>query len=359
MKAVPVIFFAILVFGILAFLGWIGFSFYQQGQGPALEATTKPVFSTRTPKAFANSSTLVPSTVVRSLTPTVLVESKSNPVPDKKSTPVSAEVGCGESGAWNILILGSDYSEMLGKKGSDLTRMLRADFDNKRVIIFAFPRDLWVDTDGIGFENPQIYAARLGTVYYEGRLRSLQFAELDTMVDGTRMTSRVLSKDFSLNTDHYITLDLSDLGSMIDAIGGLPIFIPKKISYPGNEIVINEGQQILDGLHVMTYARALPDSDFDRISRNDLILEALRKKILDPTVYIKIPELYKKYKKNVATDLSLEQITHLACLIKNIPTASIIMEGVKPEWTTRGPQNSLLWSKPDVVNRLRELGLIQ
>ncbi|MCX6082480.1 MAG: LCP family protein, partial [Chloroflexi bacterium] len=123
-------------------------------------------------------------------------------------------------------------------------------------------------------------------------------------------------------------------------------------------MVIQAGQQTLSGIQVVAYARAIPDSDFGRIQRNNLLLEALRQKMSDPGMMTKIPDLYARFKSVVATDLSLEQINHLACLFKEAPAGSVIQDSVKQEWTSPGPQGSLLWNKSNVLARLKDLGMV-
>ena len=337
----------ILGLGMVVFFGWVGVYAYQQRQGPALDSTPVDVFYTAAPQAFPTAipetQTPLPTAIPATLTP----------------IPATVQAGvCGETAAWNVLILGTNEGGVGGIKGSDLTRILRADFPNRRVTVYAFSRDLWVDTNGLGLTNPVINATRLGLVFHEGHIRSLQFAELDTMVDGTRATATMLSKNFSLSTDHYLTVDLNQLPSIVDAIGGIPINIPERTTDPYIGMVIQAGQQTLNGAQVAAYARAIPDSDFGRIRRNQLLLEALRQRLLDPAVWTKIPQLYTQYKQVVATDLSLEQINHLACLLNEVPTTAFIQEGVRQEWTSPGPQGSLLWNQTNVLNQLRQLGLI-
>ena len=363
MKVISIVVLAILALGLLGFFGWLGISAYQQRQGAALESTPEALFVTRTPQAAARSSTQTAPTALKPVTATVAVTLVAKLTPQMtqvvptKTVPAQT-AGCGETGAWNVLILGSDYSEMRGPKGSDLTRMLHADFTNKRVVVYAFSRDLWVDTTGLGLTSPNIDATRLGMVFYEGRIRSLQFPELDTIVDGTRVTAGMLLKNFSLGTDHYLALDLVHLADMINSVGGLPINVPSRVTDPWIGMVIQAGQQTLNGAQVVAYARAIPDSDFGRIQRNDLILEALHQKFLDPAMVAKIPDLYTQFKNVIATDLSAEQINHLSCLLKEVPASSVIQDSVKPEWTSAGPQGSLLWNKNNILARLKELGLI-
>lgn len=272
---------------------------------------------------------------------------------------VAQDKVCDETAAWNVLVLGSDAADLRGEKGSDFTRMIRVDFPNKKVTIFAFSRDLWVDTTGLGLMNPTINATQLGEVFYQARSRSTKTNVKDALIDGTDVSARMLSKNFSISTDHYVSIELSQLPIMVDVIGGVPINIPTAITDPWIGMVIPAGQQTLNGAQFVAYARAIPDSDFARIERNNLLLSALQKKLLDPAVWASIPELYTQFKDVIATDLSPEQINHLACLLKEIPTDAINQDQVKPEWTSPGPRSgSLLWDKTKVFNRLKELGLI-
>jgi anionic cell wall polymer biosynthesis LytR-Cps2A-Psr (LCP) family protein len=124
-------------------------------------------------------------------------------------------------------------------------------------------------------------------------------------------------------------------------------------------MVISAGQQTLNGAQFVAYARAIPDSDFGRIQRNNLLVSALQQRLLDPAVWGRIPQLYSQFNEVIATDLSPEQVNHLACLLKEVPKESVIQDWVKKEWTSPGPQpGSLFWNKTNVLNRLKELDMI-
>ena len=267
---------------------------------------------------------------------------------------------CDETATWNILVLGSDADERRFEAGADLTRVLRVDFPNKKVTIYTFTRDLWVDSTGLGLTNPSIDATQLGMVFYEARSRSAQTGQRASMIDGASAMGKMLFKNFTLSNDHYVAMDLSQLPAVVDAIGGVSINVPARITDPIKGITIEPGQQVLNGNQVVAYARADPDSDFARISRNNLLVDALRQKLIDPTVWAKIPELFTKFSAVIATDISPEQVNHLACLMKEVPSTSIVQTQIKPEWTTPGPvADSLLWDKTQVLKQLKELGLIQ
>lgn len=354
MKVISIVILAILTLGLLGFFGWLGFSAYQQSKEITMESTPETLFVTKNPEETTHPTTHISPTTIRPVTATSAVTPSiqvTETIPDQPD-------GCGETDSWNVLILGSDFEDKQGLKGAELTRMLRADFANQNVIVYTFSRDLWVDTSGLDLANPNIYATRLSLVFDEGRLRSQQLAELDTIMDGTRATAKMLSMNFSLKTDHFLVFDLAHLADMIDAIGGLPINIPTSITDPWIGMAIQAGQQTLNGPQVVAYARAIPDSEFDRIQRNNLILEAIHQKLLIPAAVASIPELYIKFQKEIATDLSLDQVNNLVCLLNDIPASSLLQESIKPEWTSPGPQGSMVWSKNNVLARLKQLGLI-
>ena len=332
---------------LLLLVGLPILAFYRHPLGPALSSVV-PTASLVT-KPTEGLTTTVPTA---NPTATVVVNNTAN-------FQVNSSAVCGETGVWNVLILGSDAADLRGEKGSDLTRAALVDFPDKKVNIYAFTRDLWVTTTTAGFSNPAIDADRLGVVFYEARRRSTQPEDRDKMVDGTNATAKVMEQNFSLHFDHYLTIDLSQIPAMVDLVGGIPMYVPERTTDPWIGMVIPAGQQTLNGKQVEAYARAIPDSDFGRIQRDNLLVQALRQKLLDPSVWLKIPQLYEQIKGAMVTDLSPEQIVNLACLMKITPKESIIQDEVKPEWTSPGPQGSLLWDSDKVSARLKELGLIR
>lgn len=338
---------AIFVILLICVVGGVGIFAYRQRLGLSLTDPMPAALLTSTPRV---------SNVDLQATPlaTSVAVQVATQLP-----PTAQGAVCGETAAWNILVLGSDLNETSRLRGSDLTRVMRVDFPNRKVIVYAFPRDLWVDTSGLGLTNPTINADQLGMVFYEARMRSPQFGVPEVMVDGLRVSAATILKNFSVRTDHYLALDLNQLPKIVDAVGGIPINIPERTTDLWRPIVFNPGQQTLNGEQTADYSRAYMGTDFDRIRRNQILLEAMRQKLLDPAVWAKIPELYTQFSAVIITDFTPEQITHLACLLKDVPPDSILQEGVRPEWTSPGPRGSLRWDQYSLFTRLKELGFVQ
>jgi polyisoprenyl-teichoic acid--peptidoglycan teichoic acid transferase len=282
------------------------------------------------------------------------------PTPMEQARVVESEKSqvCGQSEPLTVLIIGSDAAEMHGLPGADLTRLARIDFPRKKVSIFALPRDIWVDVSQLGFRNPIINNTTLGKTYYYAHENSLHEEELGKMTDSAQATAQMILDNFEVTSDHYFVIDLSQLPALVDAIGGLPIYIPERTTDPWIGTTIEAGPQILSGEQLAAYARAIPDSDFARVQRSNLILRALRQKLLDPSVWSKLPTFYNQFKKMFVTDLSPQQIYSVFCLLHQVPREEIIMAQVEPEWTSPGPSNSLLWNKNKIIIALRQLQLL-
>ena len=297
--------------------------------------------------------------------PTVAIESSDMQVLPT-ATAIAAKVSaqesvCGESGVWNVLVLGTESTEKHGNAGSDFIRMMRVDFLNRQVTLFAFPPDLWVDTSGLGLINPatQSMSMYLGTVFQEARSRSTYTVTKDAMLDGTTASATALFQNFTVSTHFYLTVDLSQVPMMVDAVGGVPINIPQTMTDPWIGMTIPSGPQTLNGAQFVAYARAIPDSDFARAQRHDLLMEALREKLVDPAVWGQIPQLYARFNGMIVTNFSPEQINHLSCLLKEVSPNAIVNDGVKQEWTSPGPApDSLYWDKIQILNQLKILKFV-
>jgi LCP family protein required for cell wall assembly len=300
--------------------------------------------------------------------PLTLVQPASGPSVSQGTAPSVASVSssdtaspmvCGQRGTLTILTIGSDAEDLRGLPGSDLTRLVRVDFSNRKISTFALPRDLWVDVSQLGFQDPLITETTLGKTYFEGHQRSAQVDEPGKMTDGAQVSAQMIIDNFGVTSDHYLVIDLDQLPALVEAIGGLPIDIPEQTTDRWIGTVIETGSQTLSGAQLRSYARAIPDSDFARIQRSNLIIQALRQKLLDPSVWVKLPSLYDLFaEKMIVTDLSYQQIFSLFCLVREVPTNEIVMQKVEPAWTAPGPSGSLLWDKGKVISALKQLNLL-
>jgi hypothetical protein len=95
-----------------------------------------------------------------------------------------------------------------------------------------------------------------------------------------------------------------------------------------NSKVIRPGIQVLDGKLALAYARArkTEGGDFDRGQRQQLVIMAIRDRILEigpSTLISKAPVLFEELSSGIRTNLNLDQAIRLAWLASQIPAENI------------------------------------
>ena len=102
----------------------------------------------------------------------------------------------------------------------------------------------------------------------------------------------------------------------------------------------------MDGRLALPYATAADvESIWSGLERQTEVLQALRDRMLSIDVLPRIPELFNKYRTLVTTDLNLEQILQLSCIMKEIAVDQIAFADLGPNTVDAGPAGALL---PDV-----------
>jgi LCP family protein required for cell wall assembly len=222
---------------------------------------------------------------------------------------------CGNSGSMSILLNGIGIAK--GEYNADALRFVSIDFDNQRVVVIAFPRDLLLTISRLP-DKPQ---ARIGPAYH------LQFQATpgsleDKNLAGTELVSQALLEHFGLLPDYYITLRLDAWAHMIDAIGGVQVNVPTALALPDGT-TIQPGTQVLDGWRSMNYIRLLERGEAGRWQRQNIYFQALRGKILNAGIIPKLPDLLQQFDQVIFTDLSPAQLGELTCLLEKTPAEQV------------------------------------
>jgi len=232
----------------------------------------------------------------------------------------------------NILAVGSDARGNHYLYGlADVIRLVRVDFVNSRVTILEVPRDLWVDIPEIS-DHYNITQGKLNQAYLYGN-KGLGY--YDGPGEGPGLLARTLDLNFGARPDHYLAVNMHTFENIVNAIGGIDVYLPYEISVrsPDNPkgFAIPEGQHHIDGETALWIARIRQYHTFGRAENQNIVMCALRKKILSPAIVPAIPELIATFKRNVQTDLSPEQINRLACLATQMNGEDVVFASLPIE----------------------------
>jgi anionic cell wall polymer biosynthesis LytR-Cps2A-Psr (LCP) family protein len=138
--------------------------------------------------------------------------------------------------------------------------------------------------------------------------------------------------------DHYGAVNMQTFVKIVDAVGGIDIYLPTDVD--GRPIDANTedmgyftaGQHHFTGDEALRFSRIRKKyNDFTRMDNQNMVLCALRKKLLTPSVLPKIPQLIAAFQNSVLTDLSPEQLSQLACLAPKLDRKDILFTSLPQE----------------------------
>lgn len=290
---------------------------YRQPLGPALELPT----ATRPIPAL----TTFPIE-------TDIVDATSTLIPATATATATARPMCGGPAVMNILAIGSDARGDHYLYGlADIMRLVRVDFVNARVTILEIPRDLWVEIPEIS-DHYDITHGKLNQAYLYGN-KGLGY--YDGPGEGPGLLARTLNLNFGAQPDHYLAVNMKTFEAIVDAIDGIDVYLPYDVSVksPSNPkgFEVKTGQHHFDGETALWVARIRQYSTFSRAENQNIVMCALRKKLLSPALVPAIPELVNTFQRYVQTDLSPEQINQLACLANQMSGRDVVFASFPAE----------------------------
>jgi polyisoprenyl-teichoic acid--peptidoglycan teichoic acid transferase len=209
----------------------------------------------------------------------------------------------------NILVMGIDQgldtsAEQKGAQGpsdmlksrSDTMLLVRLDPDNHKANVLTIPRDTKVDIPGIGAE-------KINAANWKG---------------GPDLASEVVSKTFNgVSVDRYIRVSTLAFIDLVDVMGGVEVFVPKRMKYDDNtqklHIDLQPGLQTLNGEQAQGFVRFRHDDlgDIGRAQRQQTLLKALQQKFQNPLMLARLPQIFSVLQKHIDSNMSLGEMLAL------------------------------------------------
>jgi len=204
----------------------------------------------------------------------------------------------------NILVMGLDEAhDVEGAKPDDLVGrtdtmlLVRVDPEDKVVNVMSIPRDTRVDIPGYGVD-------KINQANFEG---------------GAKLAANTVTYNFdNVEVDRYVRVSTTAFTEIVDLVGGIEVLVPKAMQYEdktqGLVIDLQPGLQNLNGDEAEQFARFRQDSygDIGRVQRQQILLKALRKRMTNPTVLPKLPQIVRVLQERIDTNLSVEEMLALA-----------------------------------------------
>ncbi len=256
-------------------------------------------------------------------------------IPDPPSSSVSGptpDFGPCVDNVCNYLILGSDSRSGLsadeqdqfgtdqdigGSNRSDVIMLVHTDPDLRKAIVLSFPRDLWVDIPGRGFD----------------KINAAFSAGLEG--GGAQLVAKTVEDLSGLEINHVLYVDLAGFQGIVEALGGVTMCIPAAMTDPLTGLDVQAGCQTLDGYQALAYVRTRHQPcdvvpDFARIGRQQQFLRAVLNRLLSPSEIAKAPSLIRPVARNlvVTEGFKLADVIYLVKQLEGISTGAVEFRAV-------------------------------
>lgn len=291
--------------------------FWQAPLGPELGFDEQPVYTQVIPSAtFTLTNPPLPTTGETSIPPTLTLTPTSDLTPIAFPTYTPSRI-CSEQTEMLFLAIGLDNRvEGFSTYGrADVIKIVKIDFLTPSVSVLSFPRDLWVQLPNT---TEEVTESKLNQSYFYGMPG---MGIYNGPGGGAGLLARTLAYNYGVQPDHYGTVNISILEDIIDAIGGVDIYLEQTLdardSPESDDLwkIYEAGWNHLDGKRAVYYARIRKTDDvFGRMDRQTEILCAIKTQILKPSAIMGIPDMISAFIDNVSTDLSPAQLAELACV---------------------------------------------
>ncbi|WP_448003813.1 LCP family protein [Agromyces bauzanensis] len=264
-------------------------------------------------------------------------------------------------GRYNILLLGGDSGPDREGMRPDSVRVISVDAETGEAVTIGLPRDLeylpFPEDSPLAAAYPEGYGAidgcevdvcQLNSIYTEVELKSPEMypnavAEgSEPGIEGMRDAAEGVT---GLQIQYYVLIDMQGFEQLIDALGGVDIYVETPIPIGGdenNENVdswIEPGQHHLNGYHALWYGRArygVAGGDYERMERQRLLQEAILQQFTPTNVLTKFQEVASAGADTVKTDIPqsmLGYFVNLASKTRELPITSVELvpeNGVDP-----------------------------
>lgn len=143
-------------------------------------------------------------------------------------------------------------------------------------------------------------------------------------IGGINMTIKTIEDTLGVKIDRYIIVHDQAVREIVDALGGVDIYVEKNMHYNdySGKLFINlqKGNNHLSGKEVVGYLRFRHDpmGDIGRTQRQQWFLRGMMEALKKPETLAKLPEIINVAKKYIKTNMSFYELSQYAGLAKHL-----------------------------------------
>ncbi len=169
---------------------------------------------------------------------------------------------------------------------------------------------------------------------------------------GAPMTLETVEDFLGVSFPYYLEITERGLVHLIDAVGGVNIYVDKDMNYDDNwdglHIHLKKGYRRLGGKTAVEYARFRNDEfgDITRIRRGQLLIGALLDELHRPRVIFRLRRILRVFREDITTNIPLDQLLTLGWFTVRVPSNGLVRA------TLPGVLGEVDWFPDTVKDRL-------
>jgi polyisoprenyl-teichoic acid--peptidoglycan teichoic acid transferase len=169
---------------------------------------------------------------------------------------------------FTVLVAGEDQSAARAASGyqqtnTDALMVVSVNGNQSQIVMLSIPRD----TVDVPLGDGRIDHGKINAISRVYDLETLQ-AAVSALLD--------------VPIDAYLKIDMDDLVTLVDAVGGVDVDVPTHLHDAHIGLDLPAGPTHLDGARALAYSRSRADSDYRRAARQQQVVLALVRAFVDP-----------------------------------------------------------------------------
>ena len=203
---------------------------------------------------------------------------------------------------FNIFICGTDQKGPISTAGlSDVNMICTVNPVTKQLYLTSIPRDYYVDIAGYNGKDKLTHSAR----------------------GGLQCTMETIENLLGIEFNYYVKMNFTSFMSIIDALGGIEIDIPKYDTLYSDDgsfttkiykYEMKPGKMTMNSKQALAFVRerkSFVDGDKVRGQNQQLMIKAVVKKICSPSIITKLDGIFESVAESLETNMSSSEIRSL------------------------------------------------
>jgi len=217
---------------------------------------------------------------------------------------------------WTFLIIGLN-------EGRNANTVMVASYCgvNNEANLISIPRDVPINPNRSGHAQKLSSSYLAGAGGGRGRDGGIARVQMDVM------------NVIGFIPDYYVLIDYETFFTIIDAVGGIDVYVPIRMRYSDPhqnlEIDLQPGMQHMDSATALEFVRfrqsnrnspypSLPDGDIGRTRNQQAVINAVISSLLTPASILRIPDFVSIFNDSVHTNMNFREMMFFALELNNI-----------------------------------------